>query len=58
MQYEDFYDIEEMASGGYGTVYAAKTKSIKNHSTQVVALKQMKEFDQTFEAFVSEVGYF
>jgi len=52
MQYEDFYDIKEIASGGYGTVYTAKIKD------QVVALKQIKEFDQTFEAFVSEVSCF
>jgi len=58
MQYEDFYDIEETASGGYGTVYTAKIKSIKDNSIQAVALKRLKEFDQTFEAFVSEVSFF
>ena len=58
MQYEDFYDIKETASGGYGTVYTAKMKSIKDNSTQIVALKRMKEFDQTFDAFVSEVSFF
>src|SRR5438128_3690509 len=26
MQYDDFYEIEEVGSGGYGTVYTAKHK--------------------------------
>ena len=53
MQYSDFYELNEIGSGGYGKVYTAK---IRNYSEQTVVLKRLKSFDETPELFVSEVS--
>ena len=61
MQYDDFYEIEEIGSGGYGTVYTAKHKyklfsryDIKVE--RVVVLKKFKNIDNKIELFISEVS--
>ena len=57
MQYQNFYEFKEIGSGGYGTVYTAKLRSdSKDKPDQIVALKRLKNFDQTFESFISEVN--
>ena len=58
MQYSDFYELKEIGSGGYGTVYAAKyTKySAVWNMSQTVVLKRFKSFDETPELFISEVS--
>ena len=55
MQYSDFYKLEEIGSGGYGTVYTAKYNG-KRRLPQTVVLKRFKNFDQTPELFISEVS--
>ena len=58
MQYDDFYEIEEIGSGGYGTVYTAKHKidtyPLKHHKR--VALKKFKNIDKNAELFINEVS--
>ena len=58
MPYSDFYELEEIGSGGYGTVYTAKYKKYSEVSDmqQTVVLKQFKSFDETPEIFISEVS--
>ena len=58
MQYDDFYEIEEIGSGGYGTVYTAKYKHKENlrHSPEQVVLKKFKDIDGKTELFISEVS--
>jgi len=53
MQYADFYELKEIGSGGYGTIYTAKHK---NYSWDTVVLKRFKNFDQMPELFISEVN--
>ena len=55
MQYGDFYELKEIGSGGYGTVYTAKNYSEENMGETVV-LKRFKSFDETPELFISEVS--
>ena len=56
MQYSDFYELEEIGTGGYGTVYTAKYKNYdKANMRQTVVLKRFKSFDETPELFVNEV---
>ena len=50
MQYADFYELKEIGSGGYGTIYTAK------HSWNTVVLKRFKNFDQMPKLFISEVN--
>jgi serine/threonine protein kinase len=55
-QYSEFEDIKEIGTGGYGTVYKAKCKSLDEG---VVVLKRFKKnFDQIqmSEIFTAEVG--
>ena len=52
MQYDDFYEIKEIGSGGYGTVYTAKHKK----RSRVVVLKKFKNIDKNAELFISEVS--
>src|SRR5438128_2566655 len=52
MEYDDFYEIEEIGSGGYGTVYTAKRKKYP----RVVVLKKFKNFDKNLELFINEVS--
>ena len=57
MQYDDFYEIKEIGSGGYGTVYTAKHK-IREGRIQYaerVVLKKFKNFAGKTELFISEV---
>ena len=61
MQYSDFYKLEEMGSGGYGTVYTAKYRNYLaeediNMEEETVVLKRFKSFDETPELFISEVS--
>ena len=58
MQYSDFYELEEIGAGGYGTVYTAnyrKYYEVKDMQ-QTVVLKRFKSFDETPELFISEVS--
>ena len=56
MQYSDFYELKEIGTGGYGTVYTAKYKGEKRMLSTTVVLKQFKSFDETPELFISEVS--
>ena len=58
MQYSDFYELNEIGSGGYGTVYTAKYKKYieVEDMQQTVVLKRLKNFDETPELFISEVS--
>ena len=57
MQYSDFYELKEIGSGGYRTVYTAKSRNYsENHIPQTVVLKRFKSFDETPELFISEVS--
>ena len=53
MQYDDFYELKEIGSGGYGTIYTAK---YKYDSWDTIVLKRFKNFDQMPELFISEVN--
>ena len=55
MQYGNFYELKEIGSGGYGTVYTAEYKEEEN-MPQTVVLKRFKSFDETPELFISEVS--
>ena len=58
IQYSDFYEFNEIGSGGYGTVYTAECK-YKGEETRIpptVVLKRFKSFDETPELFISEVS--
>ena len=57
MQYIDFYELEEIGSGSYRTVYTAKyEKYFEEHIPQTVVLKRFKNFDGMPELFISEVS--
>ena len=58
--YNEFDDITEIGSGGYGTVFVAKPKDpsmfqLYNDQARVV-LKRLNDFDQMLESIVSEVN--
>ena len=54
MQYNDFYELNEIGSGGYGKVYTAKYRNYSK--AYIVVLKRLKSFDETPELFISEVS--
>ena len=58
MQYSDFYELKEIGSGGYGTVYTAKYRNYSEEEdmSETVVLKRFKSFDETPELFISEVS--
>src|SRR5207247_9966457 len=65
MQYSDFYKLQEIGSGGYGTVYTAKYKGTAKYRgcdgeeediPETVVLKRFKSFDETPELFISELS--
>ena len=58
MRYSDFYELKEIGSGGYGTVYTAKYRnySAVEDMGETVVLKWVKSFDETPELFISEVS--
>ena len=57
--FDNFDNIQEIGSGGYGTVYIAKYKQLSNPSQhEYVSLKRYKRYYQSFELFMSEVTYF
>ena len=58
MQYSDFYELEEIGFGGYGTVYTAKYRNHSQRIPETVVLKCFTNFDQTPKLFISEVGFF
>ena len=57
MQYSDFYELKEIGSGGYGTIYTAKYRKYSEvrDMKETVVLKRFKSFDETPELFISEV---
>jgi len=58
IRYADFYELREIGSGGYGTVYTAKYKySEEENIPETVVLKRLKNSDQTPELFISEVKH-
>ena len=57
MQYSDFYELNEIGSGSYRTVYTAKyEKYFEEHIPQTVVLKRFKSFDEMPKLFISEVS--
>ena len=54
LQYSDFYELKEIGSGGYKTVYTAKYDY--NEYSRTVVLKRFKSFDGTPELLISEVS--
>ena len=58
MQYGDFYELNEIGSGGYGKVYTARYKGDVYISIckETVVLKRLKSFDEMPELFISEVS--
>ena len=58
LQYSDFYELKEIGSGGYRTVYTAKYRKYSEVSSieETVVLKRFKSFDQTPELLISEVS--
>jgi len=54
-KFEDFDEIEEVGSGGYGTIYSAKFKLNRYPLKGRVALKRFKSSEQMPEIFISEV---
>jgi len=54
MQYTDFYDIEEIGSGGYGTVYKARHK-IDEYPIREEERVVLKCYKKMPESFASEV---
>ena len=62
IQFDGFYEIEEIGSGGYGTVYTAKYKhklfNVFNQEMNIeqVVLKKFKNIDRKTELFISEVS--
>ena len=55
MKYSDFGEIQEIGSGGYGTVYTAEYKG-EEDIPETVVLKRFKSFDEEPELFISEVS--
>ena len=56
MKYADFYELEEVGSGGYGTVYTTKYRRVTEDMPRTVVLKRFRSFDETPELFISEVS--
>ena len=59
MRYSDFYELKEIGSGGYGTVYTAKYRNyseVYRMEGETVVLKRIKSFDEMPELFISEVS--
>jgi len=58
MMYGDFYELKEIGSGGYGTVYTAKYKQFEEsfRMAETVVLKRFKNFEEMPELFISEVS--
>ena len=54
MQYADFDKINEVGSGGYGTVYTASCSM--QDIPRLVVLKRFNNFEQMPELFISEVS--
>ena len=51
LQYSDFYELKEIGSGGYRTVYTAKYRNYSEvwNMEETVVLKRFKSFDETLE---------
>jgi len=57
IQYSDFYELKEIGSGGYGSVYSAKYKNYSEENMpETVVLKRIRSFNETPELFISEVS--
>jgi len=52
IQYSAFYEIKEIGSGGYGTVYTTEYKG-EEITRRTVVLKRFNNFDKTPELFIS-----
>ena len=53
MEYTNFYEIREIGSGAYETVYTASCNNIEE---ECVVLRSFKNFDQMPELLISEVS--
>ena len=53
MEYTDFYEISEIRSGAYETVYTACCDKVEE---ECVVLRSFKNFDQMPELFITEVS--
>ena len=60
MQYSDFYELKEIGSGGYGTIYTTKYRnySEEEYIPETVVLKRFKSFDETFISEVSNNNWY
>ena len=56
MRYSDFYELKEIGSGGYGSIYTAKYRNYSEENMETVVLKRFKSFDEMPELFISEVN--
>ena len=58
MQYSDFYELKEIGSGGYGTIYTAKYRKYSEEEgiPETVVFKRFKSFNETPELFISELS--
>ena len=53
--YSDFYEFNEIGSGGYRTVYTAEYRG-ERYIPRTLVLKRFKSFDEMPELFISEVS--
>ena len=58
MRYSDFYELKEIGSGGYGTVYTSKYRKYLEvwGIEETVVLRRFKRFDEMPDLFISEVS--
>ena len=57
IRYSGFYELKEIGSGGYSTIYTAKYDyAAEENMEEIVVLKRFKSFDETPELFISEVS--
>ena len=51
MQYSDFYELKEIGSGGYGTVYTARYKGEVKYISQMLHSNGLRVLMKTPELF-------
>ena len=57
MQYSNFYELNEIESGAYATIYTAKYKNYtEENMPQTVVVKRFKNFNETLDLFITEVS--
>ena len=56
--YNDFYELKEIGSGGYGSVYTAKYRKYSEvkDMEETVVFKRIRNFDKMPELLISEVS--